>query len=105
MTSFTCPCCNSRIPAPPKVEALADLGAGHLRKILLALIDAYPKGLTREQIIGHMYDIDADVPLTVEYVVSTQMGNIRKLLQPYGWTVPKNVAGGHAIAVYRLQTL
>lgn len=52
-----------------------------------------------------MYDIDADVPLTVEYVVSTQMGNIRKLLQPYGWTVPKNVAGGHAIAVYRLQTL
>lgn len=43
MTSFTCPCCNSRIPAPPKVEALADLGAGHLRKILLALIDAYPR--------------------------------------------------------------
>ena len=30
---------------------------------------------------------------------------IRKLLQPYGWTVPKNVAGGQAIAVYRLQTL
>lgn len=41
IATFTCPCCNSRIPNPPKVEALADLGAGHLRKILLALIDAY----------------------------------------------------------------
>lgn len=105
MTTFTCPCCNSQIKAPPDVSSLAEVGGGLGRQIVKALVAVYPRGLEREQIVERIY-AGSQAPLTVEWVIAVQMGRLRKLLEPHGWTIPRQGGkGGHERGVYKLVPL
>jgi len=102
--TFTCPCCNSRIPSPPDVRALARLYVGVKGAILRKLVEQYPAGASMVELISETYR-GADEPENAYYVVAIAISSMRKLLKAHGWTIPPNRGGGHDTVIYRLQPL
>ena len=104
MRSYTCPCCNSTIQAPPDVSALGQLATGVKGSVIRQLIASYPRGVTMTDLIAETYR-GADEPDNAYHVVAIATSDLRTLLRPYGWTIPRNRGGGHDAAAYRLEAL
>jgi len=104
MTTFTCPCCNSTIQAPPDVTALGSLATGVKGAVLRQLIASYPRGVTMYDLISEVYD-GASEPDNAYHVVAIATSDLRYLLKPYGWTIPSIRGGGHDRGSYKLQPL
>lgn len=103
--TFTCPCCNSRIPSPPDARVLAEMTQGVVASaILRQLVGVYPKGLSMTDMIKETYR-GADEPETSYYVIAAAISRLRKSLPAHGWTIPLNRGGGHDTVIYRLQPL
>lgn len=101
-----CPCCGRPMDALPPLEHLVLTMApqGHVsRRIIKALVDAYPRAICGPRLHDIIYADDPDGgPLCNS--VSVLMIRLRKKLRPYGWTVP-HVKKGRYSQGYRLAPL
>lgn len=104
MTEYLCPCCGSKLAAPPRVESLAKVPLRGIRlQIVKALVGAYPGGLTWPELFRVAYG-GAREPATAYQVIATSLSELRKMLRPYGWTIPP-IGQVRGAARYRLQAL
>lgn len=104
MTEYLCPCCGSKLPAPPDVKVLTEVplrGIG--LQIVKALVRAYPGGIAWDEIYNAAYS-GARVPDTAYQVIATRLTDLRRILRPYGWTIPP-IGQVRGAAKYRLQAL
>lgn len=104
MTLFTCPCCNSQIPAPPDVASLEHLATGVKGAVLRQLIAAYPRGVAMYDLIAEVY-AGASEPDNAYHVVAIATSDLRYMLKRHGWTIPPIRGGGHDRGAYRLTPL
>lgn len=91
MAGCPCPTCGQPVNAPRvPLEALLDLRFGGRKRLLMeALVRAYPRAVSRDALIGALYDADPDGgPMSAETVISVYVCQLRKRLAPYGWTIP-----------------
>lgn len=106
--SVTCPCCGSTLSdkhAP--LEALAEAPMSpQQREIVRFLAAKYPHGVTTSQIFDHLYHFDPNGGPDNSCSVMVQIVNVRKRIEPFGWTIPRNggAKGSHPGA-YRLEPL
>ncbi len=84
-----CPCCGQQMAGDVPVDALRDVALPPTAKVIIAaLADAYPRGMSRQALVQHVYGLKpSGGPLTAENVVSVTMARTRPRLAPLGWTV------------------
>lgn len=102
-----CPCCSRPMEAARSpVEALASAIMGSVeRRIVEALIAAYPKSITRDRMVEILYRDESDGgPTDAPTVVSILMGRLRVKLALHGWTIPK-ARGGPGSEGYHLEPI
>src|SRR4051812_37079308 len=85
--SVPCPCCGTAIPAPG-LETLRFMHLPpHERKVLDALISAYPRVVSVPDLAQRVYGHDANGgPDTAEASVRIYMHRLRPKLAVFGWT-------------------
>lgn len=84
-----CPCCGQDMPGQTPIDALRDVELSPTAQVIIeALVEAYPRGLTRQALVRRVYGLKpSGGPLTAENVVSVTLARTRPRLAPLGWTV------------------
>ena len=102
-----CPCCGSELTEVPTMALLREIALPrHQLQILSALIDAFPRGCTKEFLIDVLYGSEPDGgPLTANNIISIYFSHLRPVLADYGWTVSHGRNGPGAHGRYRLMLL
>lgn len=104
MVEYLCPCCGSKLSAPPNVHALIEAPLRGIRlQIVKTLVRAYPGGVAWSELYDAVYR-GAGVPDTAYQVIASRLSELRKQLRPYGWTIPR-IGAVQGAAKYRLQAL
>lgn len=98
-----CPCCGQKllgdIPASA-LSAATDLRPVE-RRVVEALAQVYPKGLTRRQLADRVYANDpTGGPLSAERCIDVHLHYVRKKLSPLGWMAGRT---GNRAGYLRLQ--
>jgi hypothetical protein len=82
---------------------LVDAVEGKSRILVERLAKAYPGSVTMERMIQALYADDPDGgPERADNAISVYNWRIRKVIEPLGWTIPRQNHGG---ANYRLVRL
>lgn len=100
MTGIPCPCCGRPMEAPraPLDDLVSIPMEGKQRGVLEVLQEIYPRAASKEFLIERLYDYSGDGPPdTVEQIIKVYVSRLRKVLVPYGWTIPscRNGRGSH----------
>jgi hypothetical protein len=96
-TSMRCPCCGGPIEAPLQLEGLEHIQLPRTpRRILEALIKAYPNGVTYSDLANHVYwDSPTGGPTNYNSSLAvTVSSSLRPRIEPLGWSIGLN--GGNA---------
>lgn len=101
-----CPTCGHAMEA--KRASLETLSSApfepQLRLIIDALAKAYPRFVTTDFLLDHLYGGRQDGgPDNAESLIRTRISKLRKQLAPYGWTIPKHGSGNQGR--YKLQPI
>ena len=100
-----CPCCGHEIAELP-VQALAALSFGYVSsEIVKALVQAYPRAVTRDHLLHACYGGQGRGPEGEADVLRVLIRALRRRLAPLGWTIPHNTRGAGHVARYRLAQL
>lgn len=103
-----CPTCHRPMNAGrAPIEGLASAPLGNLeRRLVEAMVQAYPRSLTKNYLIEFLYSDDPDGgPESVGSILAVMMTRLRKKLPAYGWTIPLNTRGAGNYGRYRLEPL
>lgn len=101
-----CPCCNQPINADrASMDALVELRLTSLElAVLQTLIDAYPRYVQRGRLIDAVWGDDIDGgPENATNILFIVSGRLRKKIEPYGWTISRNVKGLGSQKRHRLE--
>jgi DNA-binding response OmpR family regulator len=100
-----CPCCNrpmedSRAP----IEGLAGAAlTNQHRQMVAELVRAYPQPVSRDRLFDILYGLDPDGgPENVGNNIAVRIHKIRKAIELFGWTIPKQHGGTGLQGFYRL---
>ena len=94
-----CPFCGTKLQQPPDLSQLAVLPNQRLKRRLLdALLAAYPRGLSTEQLMDKMFWDDPDGG-PESNTIAVRVSKLRPDLEPLGWTIT------HARANYGIYQL
>ena len=91
MSDRVCPCCGRPFDAEFTPDMLLDLPVtGMQKRILDALVDAWPRGLGNHALIDAMYWDDPEGgPLEAERVLKVHLFRLREKIEPMGWSTFK----------------
>ncbi|TCP88953.1 transcriptional regulator [Rhizobium sp. PP-CC-2G-626] len=103
--SVSCPCCGQNL-----VSSLPAAGLKNVRfygstqtLVLHALAEAYPRGMTKEQLFDVIYSENPDGgPLYGPNIIAIHIGKLRPKIEQLGWTIPHNAVGAGNFGSYRL---
>lgn len=101
-----CPCCNQPINADrAPMESLREVGlSGTQRRILTILVDAngryVDKGFMIDTIWGRAAHGGSSDP---DSILGTLYARIRKSIEPYGWTISRDIRGRGAEGRHRIE--
>lgn len=101
--TLNCPACGKPVDAvPAQALALSTGLSAHERKVVEALVAAYPRYVTGEflleSVYGDRWDGGPD-----SNSLNVFMVHLRKKLPKYGWTIPSGKQGRGNPGRYRLQ--
>lgn len=106
--TVVCPCCGHALSdraVPLSALPVASL-TWQRRRIVDALISAYPRPLTIVSLIDAVYYSDpTGGPENAENTLRVQVSHLRKELERYGWTIPSVRPGRGNFQQYRLEPL
>jgi hypothetical protein len=94
--SCLCPTCNRPMEATrAPIEGLTSAVMGPIeRRIVEALVRAYPRSITRDRMVDIVYADERDGgPDRAQVIMSILMGRLRPKLVQFGWTIPKARSG------------
>jgi len=94
MANYKCPCCNAPMSGVVPLEdvpRLAKLGKLH-KKVYNELVKYMKSGRSRDQLIHILYsDRNDGGPLNANMRVSVYLSQIRRKIEPLGWTISGSV--------------
>lgn len=103
-----CPCCGHDLGEnvlPIERLRYLDLSANQ-RAMIDALVEVYPNGMHPQRVVDRMYADDPEGGPDRAYEAARYAAyDLRKKLEPYGWTIPRNTQGRGAEPMYRLASL
>lgn len=90
MSAYTCPRCGSHVTeAPEDLTTLLDsLELPRKERLAVtAILDAWPRYATKEDLVWRMYDAIGEEADRPEQVVQSHISKLRTKLATIGWTV------------------
>lgn len=100
-----CPCCGNYIIARAPIEALEAAPLSAVRKTIVSrLARSWPRAVSAEDLLMDIYSGSRE-PEHARMALTVQMANLRHILRPYGWTIPRAPGGKGNIAHYKLEPL
>lgn len=101
---FTCPCCGGFIGEAAAVnDVRAAITAPAHRLIFDLLSRAVGQPVMREALIDRMYGARADGgPERADKILAVQVSQLRRRIEPYGWTISISKGGSGYLAQWRL---
>lgn len=100
-----CPCCGGAIAAHVPITALDAAPLSTVRRaIVTRLSRSYPRSVSADDLITAIYSGTRE-PEYARQALSVQLHNLRLILRPYGWTIPRAPGGRGNTAMYRLEPL
>jgi len=99
-----CPCCGGPMADAVPVEDLLHMSVPQQQmRIIKALADAYPRAVSKSQLIDAIYWDDPDGgPDNPSNVINQQLCRLRPLVSMHGWTIPMARGGAGNYGLYRL---
>lgn len=98
---MNCPCCGQQT-TDISVTGLADVQLSFARKsVLRRLIEAYPRSVSSDALLDAVYS-GARIPEHPREVLAVQLTMIRRIIEQYGWTIPRSGGGQGNHAYYKL---
>ena len=87
-----CPTCGHAIESarmPVEMLPLLNIG-GKRREFLDALVRAYPSAVTHNRLVDELYGMDPNGgPLATSTLFNVMSCQLRQIIGPLGWTIPK----------------
>lgn len=101
---FSCPCCGSFIGEASTIEQVREsLTAPAQRLIFDALARSVGKPVHRETLFDRIYGNRADGgPERGEQVLTVHVSQLRRKIEPFGWTITASRGGSGNLAQWRL---
>lgn len=89
MTEYRCPCCGGAITAPMSVDGLLGLPHSPLeRRILSAIVAAYPEHVEKPELINAMYWDDPNGgPDDAARTTDVHVYRINRRIAKHGWQI------------------
>lgn len=87
-----CPCCNGtgEIKTPEHLREV--IRSNNLKGGMLgALIDSYPRTVSRDYLIEHLWDYGQNEPENAHKTVQVMRCHINKSIAPLGWTISSSL--------------
>jgi len=86
------------------IEALSAAPLSRQQRAMLeSLIKAYPRSLGRDHLFELLYQLDPNGgPDDIANSVAVRIHNIRKIIERFGWTIPRQRGGTGIKGFYRL---
>lgn len=100
-----CPHCGQIIVSADVKDLLALKMEGQHAIIIRTLANAYPDEVSVKDIIHELYGTRSTGAQGATSVLRSQLTRIRKILRPYGWTIPSLTKGGATYGRYRLAVI
>jgi DNA-binding response OmpR family regulator len=100
-----CPTCNRPMEAArAPIEALSSAAFTHQqRQMVVELMRAYPKAVSRNRLFALLYDLDPNGgPENVSNAIAVRINKIRNAIERFGWTIPRQRGGVGIQGLYRL---
>lgn len=101
-----CPCCKQPMAAQDRPDFLeyVDRLRPMDRKIVCALIAAYPVSISMPQLVDRVYADDIDGgPEWASSSVAARLVYVRREVIRHGWRIPSQLSGPGAQARYKLE--
>ncbi|MER9355534.1 helix-turn-helix domain-containing protein [Mesorhizobium sp. M0514] len=103
-----CPCCNRPMEAGrAPIDGLAGAAlTNQQRQMVAEMVRVYPKSVSRDRLFDILYQLDPDGgPESISNNVAVRIHKIRKVIERFGWTIPKQHGGTGIKGFYRLAPL
>ncbi len=102
--SFSCPCCGGFIGEAAPIDQVRQFVTAPGRRLILDMLSRSPGSpVHRDLIIGRMYAGRSDGgPDSGAQVVAVTVSQLRRQIEPFGWTVSNSKGGGGELAQWRL---
>ncbi|MCJ8518989.1 hypothetical protein ABID21_001894 [Pseudorhizobium tarimense] len=104
IASFTCPCCKGFIGEAAPLDQVMESVTQPSRRIILEMLASKPGSpVLRDRILDRLYGDRADGgPDTGDHVVKAMVSQLRRQIEPFGWTVTGSRGGSGNLAQWRL---
>lgn len=100
----TCPTCGGFIGEAAPIEAVREAVTAPVKRSILSELSRKPgKPVRRDQILTAVYGNRPDGgPERADHVLQVQVSQLRKQIEPFGWTIENGRGGSGNFAQWRL---
>lgn len=101
---YSCPCCGGFIGEAAPIEQVRESITAPAQRIIFDLLSrSIGYAVRRDAIIDRMYGDRADGgPETADLILKAQVSQLRRRIEPFGWTVSVSRGGAGHLAQWRL---
>lgn len=102
--TFTCPCCKGFIGEAAPIEQVREYVTAPSRRLILDMLSKrIGAPVLRDNIMSRMYGSRADGgPESGDTVLKVMVSQLRRQIEPYGWTITGSRGGSGELAQWRL---
>ena len=102
--TYSCPCCGGFIGEAAPIEQVRESITPPAQRIIFDLLArSIGRAVHRDAIIELMYGGRSDGgPDTADHVVKAQVSQLRRRIEPFGWTISVSRGGSGHLAQWRL---
>lgn len=102
--TFTCPCCGGFIGEAAPIEQVREFVTAPARRLVLDMLSKrIGSPVHRDAIVDRMYGHRADGgPESGSNVILAIVSQLRRQIEPYGWTISQSKGGSGYLAQWRL---
>jgi hypothetical protein len=102
--TFTCPCCGGFIGEAAPVDQIREYVTAPGRRLILDMLTkTVGAPVHRDLIINRMYGGRSDGgPENGDHVVKAMVSQLRRQIEPFGWTISSSRGGSGELAQWRL---
>lgn len=102
--TYTCPCCGGFIGEAAPIEQVKEAITAPAHRIIFDLLArSIGQAVRRDTIIDRIYGGRADGgPETADRILKAQVSQLRRRIEPFGWTITVSKGGSGYLAQWRL---
>lgn len=104
LQTITCPCCGGFMGEAAPIEAVREAVTSPVKRSIFEELSRQPgqpvsRDVLRTATYAHRRGVAAE---NADHVLKVQVSQLRRCIEPYGWTISTNKGGSGNLAQWRL---